>query len=73
MVEGAGELAEVAAEGVAPGVEVGRQGARVVGGIIGCAAPHIHHRRSLRCQCVVGAGFDTLAALGAIIGIFVVF
>lgn len=68
-VEGAGELAEVTAEGVAPGVEVGRQGTRIVGGIIGRAAAHIHHRRPLGCQRVVGAGFDTLAAFGAIIGI----
>ena len=69
LIEGAGELAEVAAEGVAPGIEVGRQGTRIVGGIIGRAAAHIHHRRPLGCQRVVGAGLDTLPAFGAEIGV----
>ena len=38
LVEGACKLAEVAALGVAVGIDVGRQGTRVVGGVVGCAA-----------------------------------
>ena len=69
MVEGAGELAEVAAEDVAPGVEVGRQGTRIVGGVVGRATAYIHHRWPFGCQCVVGAGIDTFPAFGAKIGV----
>jgi len=38
LIEGASELAEVAALGVTAGVDVGRQGTRVVGGVVGGAA-----------------------------------
>jgi len=37
-IEGAGELAEVAALGVTAGIDVGRQGTAAVGGVVGGTA-----------------------------------
>lgn len=60
-VEGAGELAEVAAEGVAMGIKVGGHGTRMMGGVVGGAAADIHHRGSVGGQGLVGAGGDAAA------------
>ena len=56
MVVGTGQLAEVAAQGVAAGVEVGRNGARIVGGLVGYAAAHVYHGRAVGGYGTVGAG-----------------
>lgn len=61
-VEGAGELTEVAPEGVAAGVDVGGQGPLDVGGVVGGAAVEVEHGRALGGEGAVGAGGDAAVA-----------
>ena len=48
-VEGAGQLTEVAAAGVAMRIEVRRHGALVVGGVVGGATVEVEHIGLLDC------------------------
>ena len=63
LVERAGELAEVAALGVAAGVDIGRQLSLVVGGVVGGAAGDIEHGGPVGGDGVVGTGIDAPATL----------
>ena len=60
-VEGAGELTEVTAEGVAPSVDVGGQGALDVSVVVSGAAVEVEHGSPVGGDGAVGTGLHTAA------------
>ena len=70
IVERAGQLADVAAHGVAASVHILWDLTLMVGVVVSSATAHVNHRRPVGGYGMVGAGSDTTAALGAVIGTF---